>query len=385
MTRAPAWPGHGAVLLATGAATVMSGAAIAPALSGLHADLAPAGTSPGLARFALILPALVVMLSAAQVARRLAEMSPRTVIAGALCLTAAAGAGAALAQGYPGFLALRAVLGLATAAALAAATAAIARRYDGAARVRMMSAQTGANTLAAVVFILAGGALSTVDWRLACLLYLLALPVAAAALRLDWTDRPVPTAAAAAGMPATAAGPVATILAAMGAFYLLPTQVPFLPGVAAGPLQAGLVIGLGTLASAPAAMLSGRVVAALGVRGTIGTGFGVIGLGAAEMALASGPAAGVLAAVLVGSGFGLIVPAATVEAFARVSDARRGALSGRIAAALCGGQVLAMVHATLAHGAAGPTAPFWAVAGLVAAAAGVLVARTLRLRRRLVA
>jgi predicted MFS family arabinose efflux permease len=382
---ARAWPGHGAVLLATGAATVMSGAAIAPALSGLHADLAPPGTSPGLARFALILPALVVMLSAPRVARSLAGVSPRTVIAGALCLTAAAGAGAALAQGYAGFLALRAVLGLATAAALAAATAAIARRYDGAQRVRMMSAQTGANTLAAVVFILSGGALATVDWRLACLLYLLALPVAAAAARLDWTDRSEPARGPSRGGAAPTGGPVATILAAMAAFYLLPTQVPFLPGVAAGPLQAGLVIGLGTLASAPAAMLSGRAVAALGAAGAIGTGFALIGLGAAEMALASGPAAGALAAVLIGAGFGLIVPAATVEAFARVSDAQRGALSGRIAAALCGGQVLAMVHATLAHGAAGATAPFWAVAGLVAAVGGGMAALTWRTRRRLAA
>lgn len=363
------WPGPAPVILVTGTTTVMGGAAIAPGLAEIHTTLAAPDASPMLARLALVLPSIVVMFLAPTITRQTAGIEPRRLVVGALCLVAVFGALAGLSSGYSGFLLSRALLGLAVAAALTAATTAVAHRYEGVARARMMSIQTAMNTLTAVVFILAGGFLASVDWRLACLLYLLVLPVALAAWRLDW-GKPLTLGQGGRGSPSPAAftrWPIAAILTAMAAFYLLPTQVPFVIGTTQGPVAAGLVIGLGTLASAPAAFTSARLAVTIGPRGVMAIGFALIAFGCLEMSLISGVLAGVLAAVLIGTGYGLTIPVATFTAFGNAGPGERRAISGQVASALCGGQVLAMLYATLAQALGGPSAPFWSVAILISA------------------
>jgi len=371
------------LILAAGAMTVMSGAAIAPALGELHLALTSGG-GKGIDRVVLILPAIVVLFAGPVIGRISSEISPRTVLCFGLVLLATAGALGGLATSYIWLFLTRTLLGVATAIVLCAATAAIVRFFEGPARGRMMSAQTACNTLSGVVFIACGGLLATLNWRLAFAIYLLALPVAILAWRLDWGQvvkapaRQHNTAGLHDDLPM-----LGMIVLAMGSFYLLPTQVPFLREIVSGPAQAALAIAGGTLASAPCAMLAPRLSQLIGRRNTMAAGTAAMALGNLAMNLAGGPLVATLAAVLVGSGFGLILPLAILVVMDRTAPADREAKSGWIASAIYCGQVFAVVFATSVAGL-GNTVPFAMAAGVLTGglAIALLVAWANRLRVR---
>ncbi|WP_349360659.1 MFS transporter [Stappia sp.] len=367
---------RGSLILAAGAMTVMSGAAIAPALGRMHADLSM-GTGEGVDRLVLILPAIVILFLGPAIGHLASRVPPRIFLCASLVVLAVVGAIGGLASGYTWLFLTRTILGLATAAVLCAATAAILRFYDGPARGRMMSAQTACNTVSGVVFIVCGGLLATVDWRLAFLVYLFALPVAALAWREEWgatTGRTIDA------RPASGIGHdlplLALVVLAMGGFYLLPTQVPFLHDRIDGPAQAALVIGAGTLASAPFAMLSPRAAQRIGRLPTSLAGIAVMAMGNLMMVLATGPLIATVAAVLIGGGFGLILPLAILMVMERAEPGGREAKSGWVASALYCGQVFAVAFATLLHGF-GAVTPFAVFAfalscGLLAVGVGAM-------------
>ncbi|WP_269584451.1 MFS transporter [Roseibium sp. Sym1] len=359
------------LILAAGAMTVMSGAAIAPALGELHLALTSGG-GKGIDRFVLILPAIVVLFAGPLIGRMSSWISPRIVLCFRLALLAVAGALGGLANSYGWLLVTRGLLGVATAIVLCSATAAIVRFFEGPARGRMMSAQTACNTLSGVVFIVCGGLLATLSWRLAFAIYLLAVPVAILAWRLDWGDVLEAPAKQHGGAGIQDDLPMlGMIVLAMGCFYLLPTQVPFLQGVLAGPAEAALAIAGGTLASAPCAMLAPKLSRLLGRRNMMASGAGAMALGNLLMTLADGPLAATLAAVLVGSGFGLILPLAILVVMGRTGAPDREAKSGWVASAIYCGQVFAVVLATSAA-SWGNTVPFAISAGILAG--GLVVA-----------
>ncbi len=343
----------------------MSGAAIAPAIPVLEAGLVAEGQpAPLLARAALIMPALVIMLSGVVMGRLTGRVDQRLGFCLSLCALAFFGVIGGLASGYGFLLLSRVGLGLATAAVLCFATAAIAAHYQGAERGRVIGRKAAVNTFGGVIFVLCGGALAGIAWQAPFVLYLLAVPVAVLVAGRSWRS---PGTVQQTAVPL---GPIllelGLLVMAMGAFYLMPVQVPFVPALSEAPVQSGLVIAAATLASGIASLI---VASRAGhAPGAVRSGALVLLLtGLAICSLVGSLPGYLLAAVLIGVAFGALLPVLISAIMARSTPQTAHGLSGLIATALYAGQVLAAFFAP-SVGAIDPRAPFAAFAVLSALA-----------------
>ncbi|NUB45450.1 MFS transporter [Fertoebacter nigrum] len=351
-------PSRRGVIWAASACAVMSGAAIAPAIPGIEQALSGGGGTVW-GRIALVVPALVIMCAGPWIGRQTGRMDQRSGFVAALCAMAAFGVAGGLATGFGWLLLTRVGLGLATAATLCFATAAIAALFQGEERGHVISRQAAINTFGGVVFVLLGGLMSQFGWQVPFLLYLLTLPVAFFAAGFDWRA-PVAQAAAKPEMAGLWV-PLATLALAMMAFYLVPVQAPFVPVLVQTPALSGLVIACATLASglvslriaAVLALANGPVVQAAAI-------FAVI-LGLVEFGLAASLPQLVLAAGLIGAGFGALLPMTVRRIMAGATPATSHAIAGLIASALYAGQVGASLLAVVLS-LGGPRLPFFAIA-----------------------
>ncbi len=358
----PGWPrlAHEHVIWAASACAVMSGAAIAPAIPAIERAFG-AGEAGVWGRIALVLPALIVMFAGPMVGRWTGHLHQGRGFVVALLALGLSGVFGGLAGGFAGLMVTRVALGVATAATLCFATAAIATLFSGARRGFVIGRQSAINTFAGVVFVLLGGLLAQWGWRMPFLLYLLALPVAWFAAQQTWGERPqichqrVETSAFRA--------PLLTIGFAMAGFYLVPVQAPFVSAVAATPALAGVTIGCATLTSGIASLMI--VSQPEHARRLIVVFANVIlALGLIEMALAQTLVAVLLAAALIGIGFGAVLPVAIRHIMAQTTAATANAVSGLVASALYAGQGSALVVALIA-GRWGAQVPFAGMAALL--------------------
>ncbi|UWQ00391.1 MFS transporter [Aliiroseovarius crassostreae] len=345
------------VIWAASACSVLSGAAIAPALPEIERALLPVGAGIGVwGRLALVLPALVIMLIGPWIGHWCAKVHPGRGFVLSLVALAVSGVAGAFSSGMAGLLISRALLGVATAAVLCFATAAIAGLYAGPERARIIAGQSAINTFGGVVFALLGGVLAIWGWEMPFLLYLLAVPIAYFAAYQNWGEAPG-VAKVARDRPAVIWPPLLALAGLMMGFYLIPTQVPFVPLLAAAPAQTGLVIAIGTLCSGVASLLlARRPMARHPVLINLAAGAMVLGL--FGLALAHGLTLLLCGAALVGAGFGVLLPLSVRQIMEAAAQGSAHVLSGRIASALYAGQVGASALAVSA-GPLHPSAPFW--------------------------
>jgi MFS family permease len=348
------------VIWAASACSVMGGAAIAPALPKIEAALL--GTEFGATdtagfwgRVALILPAVVVMLAGPWVGRWCARLHQGRGLVLSLVAVALSGGAGALATEIGSLLLTRLVLGLATAVSLCFATAAIAQQFSGVARTRVIGRQSAINTFGGAVFALGGGALAVWGWQMPFLVYLLALPVALAAAGQDWGAKATDQSSRTAPVPVDWL-PLLVLGGMMMGFYLIPAHAPYVPVLSAAPSQAGLVVATGTIVSGLASLAVAKRLPSEHRR-LVQLAGGLMALGLVEMALAQSLAALVLAAALMGAGFGIVLPLTVRQMMDRVDSDAAHALSARIAAALFAGQVGATALA-VASAVLHPAAPF---------------------------
>ncbi|MFW2543706.1 MFS transporter [Primorskyibacter sp. 2E107] len=350
-------PTRRAVIWAASASAVMSGAAIAPAVPLMDAALSGAATGWG--RVALVLPALVIMLAGPWIGRQTARMDQRKGFVLALCALAGFGVLGGFAPGFVWLLLSRVGLGLATAAVLCFATAAIAALYQGAERAQVINRQSAINTFGGVVFVLLGGLLSQMGWRVPFVLYLLALPVAFFASGFDW--KPALRQGTVRPDLAPLKRPLATIALAMTAFYLIPVQAPYMPALSAAPALAGLTIASATLVSGITSWKIAALMEAVPERSVEVAAIGAVILGLVEFGLGASVAALLIAAMLLGAGFGVLLPLTVRRIMAAGRPETANATAGLIASALYAGQVSASALALLVSGG-GAGAPFIALA-----------------------
>lgn len=359
-------PSRNAVILAASASTVMSGAAIAPSIPAIQETLSSTTDWVDLARISLIFPAIIVMLFGPIIGRVTSKFDQKKVLVLSLLFTALFGAAGGLATGYTWLLLTRAGLGFATGAVLCTATSAIASHYSGVSQGKMVGAQMATNTFGGVVFVLVGGLLSELAWQGTFSLYLLALPIAYFAFALSWNN----TAQDAivnegASILLSDREPIAFIMIAMTAFYLIPTQIPFLKSAISSPSAAGLAIAVATLISGIASLLARKVTAVLTEKLTLWVGLGFIVLGLVEIAISVNLFAVMIACGLVGVGFGLIVATAVTLVLNDTVPHDRSRKSGWIASALYSGQVFAMFLASSLDAIGNPSTPFGGMAAIM--------------------
>lgn len=346
-------PNRREVIWAASACGVMSGAAIAPAVPLMEEALA--GGSVIWGRVALVLPALVIMLTGPWIGRRTARVDQRKGFVAALCALAGFGILGGFATGFGWLLLSRIGLGLSTAAVLCFATAAIAALYQGAERAQVVNRQSAINTLGGVVFVLLGGLLSQMGWRLPFVLYLLALPVAFFASGLDW-KAPVAQSGIRPDLNPLKR-PLATIALAMTAFYLIPVQAPYMAALANTPALAGLTIATATLISGITSWKITELVDAAPEQTIEAAAIVSVILGLMEFGLGTSLPALLIAAALMGAGFGVLLPLTVRRIMAAGRPETANATAGLIASALYTGQVSASLLALLLT-SAGSGAPF---------------------------
>jgi MFS family permease len=324
----------------------MSGATVAPALPAMRAHFSDVDQVGLLVRLVLTLPALAIALAAPGAGWLIDRFGRRPLLIGAIVVYALAGSSGLILDSLGGILAGRVVLGLAVAVIMTSATALIADIYDGPARARFIGRQAGSMAFGGVVFLLLGGVLADVSWRGPFLVYLLAVFVVPGAILLPGratTPAAADSATDVGPLPrARIAGIYAIALIGMSAFYITPTQVPFLieQQVGAGGLLTGIALATTTLVAGTTSFAYGRIAnrfrpttIAAAVFTFMGTGYLLLGL-ATSYSLLLG------ALAVTGLGAGMLMPNLTVWLGAAVPARLRGRAFGGFTTAIFLGQFI---------------------------------------------
>ncbi|MGD1951389.1 MAG: MFS transporter [Leptolyngbyaceae cyanobacterium] len=223
----------------------------------------------------------------------------------------------ALAQGFWGVLLSRALVGAASGGIGAGSIGILSNLYDGEARTRMMGYATSALATATVIFPIWGGWLGLYHWRWAFVLYSLGMPAALIGLWLLPKGRQ-----RAAGIPQANGigdilkrGQVLLILLALATasaiFYVVVVYAPLYlkEAINASSLLNGYVLAARSVGAAViAAVGAAKVSKRLGAGGAIATGFFLMAISLATIPNVLSPPLMLMAGLLFGLGFGLVMP-----------------------------------------------------------------------------
>ncbi len=223
-------------LLAGSSLTVMSGAAVSPAMPAITAAFADEPMADFLTRLVLTMPALFIALCAPLGGLLVDRVGRKPVIVISLTLYGLSGTVGLYTDSLTMLLASRALLGVAVGGLMTACTTLIGDCYQGVRRSQVLGLQASSAAIGGVVFLLGGGLLTELSWRGPFTLYLAAfvlLPITLIALRQAPVYTPAQRAEAAARgdqqRPAMASliGLYACMLLGMGLFYVVPLQLPY--------------------------------------------------------------------------------------------------------------------------------------------------------------
>lgn len=363
-------------LLLVGTLTIMSAGTIAPSLPAIEAHFAGEDDAALLTRLVLTVPALFIALCAPLVGVGADRFGRRRLLIAAVAVYAFAGISGLVLDSLHGLLVGRALLGVAVAGVMTTATALAADYFSGRERDGFMEVQSAFTGLSGLLFMAGGGLLADMHWRLPFAVYGLALALSpAVAMFIADADHPDRRRPNAAGEPVGLRLPL-PIVALFGTavlnsviFYLIPTQLPFhLRSLgAAAPSQAGMAIGLLSLAMAAMSLAYGRLRGRLGLAGMFAAGFGLIAAGHGLAAAAASYLVIVAAVVVIG--LGMAMPNFGAAAMAIAPPAVRGRISGGLTASIFLGQFISPLVSQPLIGSHGIAAAFCGAALLLAAMA----------------
>lgn len=365
-------------LLLCSTLTVMAAATITPTLSAIAADFADTPNAELLTRLVLTLPALVIVLVAPLAGRACDARGRRPVLLFGLALYVVGGSLGALAPSLGTLLASRALLGVGIGCLMTAATTMIADGSRDAEQSRLLGLQGAFMAGGGVVFVLAGGLAAEIHWRMAFGIYLLALLLLPAVLRLPESrpERSAEDDAARAAPPSRLLRQVGglCVLAFLGMalFYLTPVYIPFLldERFAASSGWVGAAMALFNIAAMAAGALFGSLRQRLSAPGMAAVTAAMLGLGYAMVSQSAGAWPLLLGLLVAGFGLGFMIPNLNQWAVNRSESALRGRALGWITTALFLGQFASPLIAQ-------PVAVALGYGGLYGAAATVLGAGAL--------
>jgi len=164
-----------ATLLAASTFNVVAPAIIVSALPAIEKYFAEVPNAPLLARFVLTLPSLFIVIGSPIAGIIVDRWGRKFLLIASTALFALAGSSGFFLDSLPAILCGRSLLGLAIAGTAVSSTTLIGDYYTGATRAHFMGLQGGAMALAGVLFLMIGGYLTDLNWRLPFLSHLLAL------------------------------------------------------------------------------------------------------------------------------------------------------------------------------------------------------------------
>lgn len=396
-------------LLATNSLTLVAATAAAPTLPAIGRVFGGTPETDRLVPMVLTLTPLAIGCAAPLAGALIDRVGRRPVLAAGALGFAVAGSSAALAPSLTWVLLTRVALGVAVACTMTGTTTVVTDTYHGAERARVLALQAAIVGVLGTFAIVVSGTLASVDWRAPFLLYLLGLPAFPLVLRHvprtgDGPHPPPPglppVAMRGAAPPGQAAerdlrGPtVGPIVLVVGALYagMLALQVTnFLVAVhlpfdlaarfASGGTVAGIAVGLGTLAYAAGALASVPLSQRLAVPAVVAVAMAFLAAGHWGLTSTTLPVV-VASNLLLGLGFGLLVPNMIAWLSVIGSLAIRGRLFGGMTAALFLGQFLSPLVWGSAVERLSRVGAFRLAASLSAAVIVVAVVQLLRTSRR---
>jgi MFS family permease len=308
-------------LLAVATLTIMVGSAIAPALPQI-------ATALGMGRSAswlITLPSLGVIVFGPLAGRMITRQGARPALILGLALYGGFGILGTVPLSLPIVLLDRLLLGGATALIMSSGTALISEFFQGDARLTMIARQGMAIELGGVVFLSIGGVLAGFGWRFPFALYLAAwlmLPMIVLFVpRTAVPDLDIPS-----GSAFRQVGDIyvaATL--SMVLFFVTVIALPrHLADQGFGEAAAGLYLAGISLIAVVAAGSMPRMRRMLGAQMTFLTAFGFYAAGYLIYAAGAGMAGLLVAAALMGAGFGFSIPLANHEVVERSTRSDRG-------------------------------------------------------------
>ena len=162
-------------LLSLSLLTVMSGAAVSPALARIAAAFPD--TDATSIKLILTTPAAFIIVFSLLSGRLCARFSKRGVLAAGLLIYLIGGLDGGAAASFEQLLASRAVLGVGVGLIMPLATGLIADFFGGEERARMLGFSTAASNLGGIIATLAAGILAAASWRYSFGVYGLGIPV----------------------------------------------------------------------------------------------------------------------------------------------------------------------------------------------------------------
>ncbi|MBX2865748.1 MAG: MFS transporter [Leptolyngbyaceae cyanobacterium MAG.088] len=223
----------------------------------------------------------------------------------------------AVANGFWGILFSRALVGVASGGIGAGSIGILSNLYNGEARTRMMGYATSALATATVIFPILGGWLGLYHWRSAFLLYGLGLPVALVGLlllpkgRRRGADIPQADGIGAILKQSRVVLLLLALATASAIFYVVVVYAPLYlkQAIDASSLLNGFVLAARSVGAAViAAVGAAKVSKRLGAGGAIATGFLLMAISLATIPSVLEPSLMLLAGLIFGLGFGLVMP-----------------------------------------------------------------------------
>ncbi|MFA0810966.1 MFS transporter [Microbulbifer epialgicus] len=336
-------------LLCLAALTVMSGATVAPSLLALAAHFAQHPNSALLSRLVLSLPALTIALCApfaGVISDRYGRRRPLLLAVG---LYALAGTSALLQHSLEGILVSRILLGVAVAGTMTSVTALAGDYFTPAQRQVYMGQQGAFISLGGVICLILGGLLAELHWRGPFAIYAVALLLVPAVLlhlpepQRSHSDKSLRKAPLYNGFWLGFAALLSAAMLNSLAFFLIPTQLPFLLrdiGINS-PSLTGIAIATGNLMGALASlMLFPRVCSTFGKFGNFAFSFAAMAVGMSLISIADSYSAIIIAMAVYGSGMGTLIPHIFSTGLQSATEHMRGRVSGALTASIFIGQFL---------------------------------------------
>ncbi|MFQ6546757.1 MFS transporter [Aestuariibius sp. 2305UL40-4] len=329
--------------------TVMSAATISPSLPAIRDQFADVENIEVLARLLLTLPALFIAITAplsGWVIDRFGRL--RVLLTGAV-LFALSGMSGLILDSIPALLVGRAFLGISVGLMMPTVTTLAGDYFAGAERARYLGQQAAFMGLGGLVFVSSGGFLADLDWRAPFAIYgasLIMIPMVLAFLTEPVRERLSAPTDGSGRIPLIVPVIYGAAFFAMVAFYMVPTQLPFLLQTALGipeASRAGLAIGMAMLFSSVASLAYGRFAGRLPFAGFMGVSFGLMAVSYAVIWVSTSYGMVMAAMIGIGIGMGLIFPTLTTTLLGAAPEHIRGRLSGGLTASVFSGQFVSPI------------------------------------------
>lgn len=363
-----------AVMLSGNILTALVFTLLAPVLPDIAAHFGSAGGA-FVAQMVMTMPGAGIIVGGIAGGLLVVRVGIRPALFGGLALFGIAGAAPLYIDAAPGLLGSRFILGLAAATVQTALVTLITLAFDDNRRAKLIGYAGAIGYSAAIVSILASGALAEVGgWRAPALLYLLALPILVVALLcIGRIERPKAVEGEGAGRTLRRLLPLwpsyLLIPPLYAANYMLAIQFPFLlaaNGVASPAEKSWIMVWSSVMAVAGAAG-SGFIRKRFGQARLFALLCLLLGVGEAVIGLSATAPMSIAGAAIAGLAAGMVLPALINLVVGQASADLRSAAIGFVFSAAYVGQFLNPVLLEPLRGLLGIHGVFIAVGSLLTA------------------